>query len=349
MLLWMDSFSGYGLAAEAALLDGSYAEVANGFELVADPDGVSAGQVLYMDSPSDGVIRKVLPNGPVSTLFLGSRVYLAALPTNDARRPWPFLIRNASNQSIGYIAISTTGAIQFYFYQDGGSGWNPTLVATSSPVITTGSWWHLECEFNLNPLNFVCRVEGEVVLETSAFVAHSDITTISQYCFFRGINAGSGANLYVKDHYCCDDSGTELNTLLGSVRVGNITTDADDDLDWTLTGGSTGYTLLDNKPATLVDYAIASDAVIPLSSIFGLENLASGIDVIKAVMTKVKGAKADGGEGNMRVDFTVDGTYTQGDDRSLGVGFGHRHDIFTSAGYTPAAMDNSKIKITRTA
>lgn len=348
-LLWIDSFCSYGVAGEANLLDGAYAECPSGFTIVADPDGVSDGTVLKLNSTGDGNFRKVLPDGAVTTkLYAGARLWCPTLPASAGQEPWPFVIRNGANQNLGYLKITTTGAIEVYMCQDGGSIGSPTLVGTSNPVITAGVWWHVEVLFGISPASVEVRVEGVgLTLDNDVFTLHADVTAIHQLVIRRNTSLGSGTVLHVKDYYIADDQGSGLTTFIGTARVINLQPTSDDSLTWTPSAGTVGWSAIDEEPPNDAVYLIAPDDTLPLASSFGMEDLPAGIDVIKGVMTKVRAGKSDGGEGNLRVDFSVGGAYETGADSPLGVGFGYRHDVFTT-GYTPAEIDAAKVKITRT-
>lgn len=344
-LLWADSFSTYGTADNDLLLDGSYSEISvdAGVNCVADPDGVSTQNVLKLTSTGAVYVRKVLST-PGDVIIIGTRIWLASLPAADGGRPYVFNFRNNGNNSIGYVTVDTTGHVSFYYLQSGDTPYTPTLVGQStSPVITAGAWWHIECKLDTSTPSVEIRVEGVSVFESTDFTVHANATTIYQYLLRRNTTAGNGSVVYFKDHTVCDDSGSTNNTFLGTVRVYNIKPDADSVLNWTPSTGAVGWSITDNQPPNDAQYLTAADT-LPDVSTFTLTDLPGTVDVVKGVMTKVRASKSDGGEGNLQVSFSG----TAGTDRPIAASFNTYHDIFQTS-MTPTTVNAATITIDRTA
>ena len=119
---WMENFQNYGtgVTGNENMLDGMWADLVNSStattygEMVADPDGVSSGNVYRIGTTGSSTpLRRVLPSGSNSTVGMGFRVWLSNLTNDDAERfQWQF--RDSANGVQITCSIDTTGVIHVH-------------------------------------------------------------------------------------------------------------------------------------------------------------------------------------------------------------------------------------------
>lgn len=223
--------SGTGVAA--ALLAGAYAEVGGkvtgnfngGVELIEglpwdDTDtsywlrgrgADTAGRVYCL--------RRVLAT-PKSVIIIAFRVALSQLPPESTSTAL-FDIRDADNNIMGTMFVSTTGALIWNF----GNG----TVTTSGPVLVAEAAHHIEMKINKTTGAIECYVDEVVVLNTTVDFADDD--DIAQYTIG---SAGTVTTIndrnyvLITDFILRDTSGTYNNDIVGDRRVATLLVDSDD-------------------------------------------------------------------------------------------------------------------------
>lgn len=350
MLRHADNFSIYG-STTAFLLNGVYASN-SGVTLPTDPDGVSGGRVARISGQNISGLRYILPELS-DDVGIPVRIWMDALPTIASARPTIAVFSNAANGEIVSIVVETTGRISAYR----GSR-NGTLIETTvSPVITANGWYHIETRIARSDVagEIEVRVEGVPVLELDTL----DLGTseVAQVALMRVPSAANSATCYFKDFVIWDDSGSFNNTFLGSVLVHTLTPDADIDLNWTPSSGTTGYEILDNIPPVDATYLYAEDSPLPDPYVCSLSNLPDDVTSVKGLITFVRAAKNDGGDGSLQVSLISDPDGTpatfDGADRPITVAQTYWRDVSetdpkTSAAWTPPAVDDAHLKLNRT-
>lgn len=248
-VIWADFPSGqrglYGTNT-ANMLNGVWGEVSGG-TLVADPDSsVTPGGLAFQGGSSDLAptsrgARFAYPT-PAKTQGLGVRLWLNQLPTgNDFTAVIGF--RDSTNTARIAMRVLSTGAIEFRS-AEGDSG---TLYGTTSgPVVTANAFHHLEMKV------FSSATVGTVELRVNGFVRltatglNTNGADIAQV--FIGHNTGFSTNARCtatfKDLVLWDTTGSQCNDFLGAVAVYDIVPDGDEDLQWDLSNGATGYSLV---------------------------------------------------------------------------------------------------------
>lgn len=338
----MDNFSIYGTNT-AFMDDGIYSEVRG--TLQPDPDGISGGTVLRFVSSAatPGLIRFPL-SSPQDVVGLSCRVWCEPLPSNEADRPFIASWRNIANNELAFLAIDTTGALTF----DDGTN----TLTTTGPVITANAWWHIEVKYDRSGVGSIeVRVEGIPVLVDAdlGYVAEGQVYQIST---ISGRNNFTGSRVYFKDWVLWDATGTYNNDFLGSVLVTNLTPISDVALNWSPSSGSTGYQILDNIPPVDTTYLQAGDPA-PSPYVAELSDLPTDVTSVKALMTVVRAAKSDGGDGSLQVSVISNGDTANGADRPITVAQSYWRDVFdtdpdTAAPWTPAAVDDATLQLNRT-
>lgn len=351
----MDNFSIYG-STESLLLNGVYAENSS-CTLEDDPDSVSSGKVLLVPEQYGGGgdyarLRFVLPAN-VTTSGQACRMWLAELPADSGIVPCPISFKNASNTFMFNLCVTTTGRLEVRSAGFAGS----VLGATTNPVVSANGWYHIEMKVVIDTSagSIEVRVEGQTVINLTSINTGS--TPVSQVEICNDPTALSvGVSMYVKDFVVWDNTTAYNNNFLGSVIVYNLTPDADISLNWTPSTGSVGYSILDNIPPVDADYIYAPDPA-PSPYVCTLTDLPVDVTSVKAIMTFVRAAKSDGGDGSLQVGVISDagGTPTTGlgTDRPITVAQAYWRDVFqtdpdTSAAWLPSAVNAVRLQIDRT-
>lgn len=334
------------------MLENGYAQVSTAAftcDIRADPDGLSTQRVLYFFASSGitgSLIRYPLLTAETK-LGVALRLWMDTLPTAAANCPRIIVWSDAVNTDLGYLQVDTTGRLSAY------KGDGTLYGTTTNPVITSDGWWHIEAEFDATNGTMEVRVEGVTKLNLSGLSVASG--TIYQTTHkSKGDPTGGHPGMYMKDMVWWNADGSENNDFVGTQRVINLTPTADVTLgDWTPSSGSTGYDILDNNPPSNVAYLEAGIAdTTPM--VFEMSDLPPDISSVAAVLTFVRAAKTDGGDGNLQVGVISDGTPGLGTDRPITAAQLYWKDIFevdpdTAASWTPGAVDDAQIQIDRTA
>ncbi len=353
-LIHADNFNIYGTNT-AFMTNGRYSDAIG--SLVSDPDGVSPGRVFRCNDGGNYIRRPLVT--PTSKVGIGMRVWLSSLPTDNAMRPFPMRWADASNTQMVYIQINTTGSISAYVWDTtSGAFGDPYLLKTTpGPVVTANGWWHLEGLFDASALTFELRVEGiPVITATSSdFAGHlHNGPNIYQYAS-QGANNGSGFSIQmnVKDLFVYDGLGSINNTFLGACLVADLAPDADVTVGgWVPSTGTTAYNILaQNPPAATPNVAAGYPVPLPMS--VTLNNLPANVTSVKGMVTLVRAAKVDGGDGNLQVSTVSSGSEGAGADRPITTAQTYWEDIseldpHTSAPWSPVAVNAMGLKVDRT-
>lgn len=297
-----DNWSIYGGPGyENNLLNGVYAS-RGGFGIstfATDPDGISPGYVLHYDGgANNGYNENLRYIYSASSHVAGKamRQWLSVVPGISAAYPYLASFRDSGNNVIAEVGINTVGGLVFYNRVAG------TSQATTGPVITATAWWHIECKIDTTANTFEIRVEGRSVLLATG--QNFGGALIAQEAFATQNGAGSywGGNAYAKDLVYWNGLGTQNIDFLGSVIVTSLLPDADINFTWTPTPGATpGYQILAHSPPQDGVSYLDAPHPSPAPYVCSMPNLSGDITSIKAVMSMVRAAKTDGGDGSLQV------------------------------------------------
>ena len=349
-----DNFDIYG-GNVALMTNGRYSSV-GAAAIVNDPDGVSVPQVIVFNG--NGGMRRAL-KVPTNKVGIGMRIWLSSLPSDDAMRPTPCIWSDASNTNMFYFKVNTTGSISAYVWDTtSGAFGNPYLIGTTpGPVITANAWWQIEAYFDGAALEFELRVEGvpKLTLDSTDFAGHlHNGPNVYQCSFGSAANfIGASINTYCKDYFWWDGLGSENNTFRGSCLVFASRPDGDVDIGgWVPSTGTDAWPILDTTTPGSTPYVAAGiPPVDPL--IMSQTDLPPDITSIKFLVTVVRAAKVDGGDGNLQVSLLSGGDIADGEDRPITAAQTYWEDVceldpHTSAPWVPAAFDASDIQLNRT-
>jgi hypothetical protein len=353
-----EDFRIYGSQATRSLmLDGVYAELQG--SLANDPDGVSSGQCLYSQQTnpdnSSVLLRYVFPQGAVNTVGVCLRQWMTNLPANNGAQI-KIMICDAANTELFSMWITSTGQVVLETYASGTN--TRTQYTTTVPVLTANAWWHMEWKYaktGATTADFELRVEGQTKLTQVAAVVDNRVP--AQIRWQQG-NVSKTYNAYWKHFVLWDGTGANNNNFLGSVLTTNLAPDGDASLNWGLNGGASGYSILSAIPPDNSKFIYAEDSPIPDAYVGTMSALPADVTSVRALVTFVRAAKTDGGDGSLQVGLISDPlgvpATVLGANRAITIAQTYWRDVFetdpkTGALWTPGAVDVARIQINRTA
>lgn len=344
---WMDNFGSYG-TTKAFLLNGPYAEAYG--TLIADPD-VNATGIVYESEGQFGSgestsIRKVLP-ATATTVGIASRIWLASLPaSNSIGRA--LAIADGSNNTLCYIWITTTGAIQVK------NSAGTVLAASAGPVIVANAWQHIEFKAFMSATVGTVEVRVEGVTVCTATGVNTGAGPAAQVRIDKYADSG-GASItaFHKDFIVWDGSGTTNTDFIGSCSVVTLKPNADISLNWTPSSGVTGWNLINESPPDDNSSYISAPTPAPSPAVFGLTDLPPDVTSVKGLMTLIRSEKTDGGDGNLQASLVSGGSTVNGNDRPLTTAYTYWNDLFpldpaTAAAWLPSAVNAVHMSLNRT-
>jgi len=355
MLLFADNFSLYGLGGTAFMTQGVYADV-NGSSLVDDPDPDSTDIVIAQQGSGGNIsrIRYVLQNGGEDRVGMAFRFWLAVLPDNGDQAPVPFSWRDAGNNVIGCVTVSTTGTLELRNLDVGGT----ILYETPVPVITANGWYHMECwvDFDGATSHVQLRVEGRPVIDED--VAFTTVTECAQVVTESRVRSNfvTAPPQYVRDWVVCSGAGTHNTDFLGSVVVYALRPESDVDLNWIPSVGVAGYPILAQSPPDNAEYITAENPP-PAPYVCTITDLPPDVTSVKGIVAWVRAAKSDGGDATIQTGIISDPDGTPdtalGEDRPITTAQTYWRDVFeedpkTDAPWLPSAVNDANLQLNRT-
>ena len=350
------------------MLNGVWAEVASSATpynaLVADPDPNigSAGVVFFADAAtsSSGLAseggRFVIP-AEVTTLGVGFRLWLDKLPTSSSYFPF-FSFRDNTNTDILTVRVTTTGQLQAAKATTSGAG-GTTLATSTGPVITANAYTHIEVKVTKGngTGELEVRVDGVEVASLTLTAQALSANNIAQ--IFIGCSEGAGGSdlnmkSYWKDIIIWDTNGSVGNDFQGSVSVRDLYPDADIDLNWTPSTGSTGWDLINETDGDDTNYIQAGDPP-PDPYVASLTDLPVDVTSVRALIPIYRSVKTDGGDCNLQIGLTPNNTdWDDGADTPISTAYTYRWDVSelspdTGTPWTPTEVNSAYVRINRTA
>lgn len=347
----MDNFHIYGIGGQAHMLNGIYAENSE-CTLVADPDPSGDGMAVCRHSPpsTNNIVRRVLTSAQ-ATVGFAARYWLALLPGATTQRPSYVSFRDVSNVGLCCLTVDPSGYLEVYKTEAINSG--DLLARSATPVIVANAWQHVETKIHFDAA--VGTVEVRVNGVTAITASGLDTSPTGNLCQNVGpgylASGDTGPYLYTKDHIIWDGSGALNNDFFGTCRVVDMTPDADISLNWALTGGASGFSILDVAPPNDANYIASASGVA--AYVASLSDLPIDVTTVKALQTVYRSDKSDAGDGNVQASLISSGTTGDGTDRPQTTAFTFYSDPYdadphTSAGWTVAAANAVELKLNRT-
>jgi len=343
----------YGSSA-SNMLNGIWAGLEQSFSIANDPDPNigSLGKVLALNTDTSVIPTQASIAMPTveDVIGVGTRLWLERLPFGSNTSGKPFIqYRTGSDAAICSIMVNPNGAIEVRTGTQAG-----TVVGTSGPVITANAWQHVEVKVLRDAAagTIEVRVEGVVALAlTGLALGAVDIGIIALE--MGQIVSAVDYTAYWKDIVFWDANGSVGNDFQGSVSVRDLYTDADIDLNWTPSTGSTGWDLLDKTSPDDTTYIQASDPP-PDAAVFSLTDLPIDVTSVRALLPIYRSVKTDGGDCNLQVGLTPNNVdWDDGADTPITTAYTFRWDVSelspdTAAPWTITEVNSAYVRIDRT-
>lgn len=356
MINWMDNFNVYGTDAgrTARLLNGVYAET-NRSSLQVDPDVTAGGGQVMMKDPGGigGDLRKVLPAARTTVGAL-ARFWLNLLPVapEPPHSPSFFMFNDTNNLVHIRISPDPSGNIRVHRNDNAGE---VQIGITPTPAIIANAWKHIEAKVLLDAAagTVEIRVEGATVLLLAGIRTTSNIGGAIPSCQQIGQRSGwDGPTMYMKDYIIWDGTGGINNNFMGSCQVLKIIPQADVALNWTPSGGATGFNLINE--VTPDDDATYISAPFPAPAAYkcSLTDLPLTVTSVRGVMPIHRSRKTDGGDGNIQVGAISGAATGLGADRPITTAYTYWWDIFdadpnTGGAWSRIAVNNMNLQLNR--
>lgn len=308
-----------------------------------DPNIGSSGRVLRTLATFNGTqaVRFVLPTASTTGGF-GCRLWMGSLPSTNTSTPF-ISFRNNANANLQILRILSTGAISF------------AGQTTSGPVVVANAYNHIEVKLFMSATvgTAEVRVNGVPVIAATGLNTGTD--QIAQYTIGcdATILVTAASDSYWKDMVFWNASGSVGNDFQGSVAVRDLYTDADIDLNWTPSTGSTGWDLLDKTAVDDTTYIEAGDPP-PDPAVFSLTDLPADVTSVRALLPIYRAIKTDGGDCNLQAGLTPNNTdWDDGADNPITTAYTFRWDVSelspdTAAPWTPTEVNDAYVRINRT-
>jgi hypothetical protein len=358
MINWMDNFNIYGTDAgrAARMLNGVYAETTRA-DLQVDPDPTAGGgQVLRkFGGGLGGDLRKVIPV-PRTTVGALGRFWFTSLPIalGDGECPTMFSFRDTNNLIHIQITIDPSGNIVVN-RQDGAGKVQVGITAT--PPITANAWKHVEAKVLLDDVagTVEVRVEGATVINLAGIRTNNNVGGIVKSCqqvAQQSCQDGGGPVMYMKDYIIWDGTGASNNNFMGSCQVLKIIPQADVALNWTPSGGATGFNLINE--VTPDDDATYISAPYPAPAAYkcSLTDLPLTVTSVRGVMPIHRSRKTDGGDGNIQIGAISGAATGLGVDRPITTAYTYWWDIYdtdpnTAGAWSRLSVNNMNLQLNR--
>lgn len=354
MLRHIDGFDHYG-ANTALLLNGPYAQASS---VTLDATAARTGTRGLKLTAGTGILRRVL-GADLSEVGIGFAFKVNSLPSGSTDLTLCQL-RDNGNYQIVTLTLSSTG--QIIATRGGNTG---ALLGTSSPVVYTGSYQHLETLFVCDASGgaIEVRLNGVTVLNITGADTLTHETTVGVFSTALPAQYAMGgtrvailnsADMWIDDLMCWDTlSGDEIVDFVGDKKVYTRFPDADTATnDWVPSSGSESFEMLNNNPPIDTDYLSAEamgDTVI-----VGIEDLPPEVISIAAIMTASRLWKSDAGVGSVIASIISGASESDGADNALSLAPTYYHDVHatdpaTGAPWTLSGFNAAQYQLYRSA
>jgi hypothetical protein len=215
--------------------------------VVADPDSNNLGGacVRVAVSPSTFVpnaFRIALPTVVTGTLGVACRQWFNALPGTANERPTIIGFQRSNLEYLVYADLRENGSIRI-FGRVGGTN-NVEVANSVNPLVGPSSWNHYEMVHNVGTGAGSFYINGVQKLTWSGIDTGFNIENVN-FSANKNLPANPTVYQYIKDLVIWDGTGTQNNSVMGTVLVKRLRPNADDTLGgWTPSYGSSGHNLV---------------------------------------------------------------------------------------------------------
>lgn len=346
MILWADSFDHYGNST-VFMRDGAWAELVSA---APSTDQARTGTRSLEFGASNSAIARRVFGGTKSVVGVGFPIYMEDLPTAN-RSLAAIEFRDNANETQVTIIVESTGALAAY----AGNKLTPTLLGTSSALITANAWNHIEGRVRIGGTDgsVEVRLNGVTVLNLAD--VDTDATgagEVSQYAT-RNWTSRIQNGFYIDDVIAWDDQGGTNDDFVGDKKVfTDFPTSDTADVGWAPLSGATRFAMINEaSPDGDTSYDQAGDTGDVMG--VGFANVDASIVNIVAVCMAHKSRKTDAGDCNVQLTVSSSGTDEDGVDRPMTTAYTLYHDAFdvdpdTGAPWTTGGANAMTVKLTRT-
>lgn len=230
--LWMDGFDHYGIGDSGitAMLEGPWAEVdASGADGPQIPGfGARSGNAaMRLSATGQRFMRRVVgANKTVVMVSLG--IYLPALPDRDDRLTvCSFLSAGTVTQGTLYIQSDGKIALRGEASEYNNFRSATLLGQTSGPVLTAGTWHHVEVKFTVGAGTGACEVRVDETQVLNLVTIDTGAADVTQFLFgyvplSTGFAAAVPSEYWYDDLVVRDTAGSLNNDFQGDLRVATL-------------------------------------------------------------------------------------------------------------------------------
>lgn len=351
---WCDNYGWCGTGSESLtyLLSGTpYSLLSSAFGfpngVVADPIVagqycLQVGQNLSNFDNSDNAANLPVPS---TAIGMAKRWYMTGGSPRSLMQ-WSDIGGNVLYRLVSEV----NGALSIY----GSGGGSTPLATTVIPVLTYGTWWHVEAMVDYVLGEISVFVEGVSVLTYSFTAAPTTLIYVVGWSPRYG-EGSPGGTILQKDFVIYDKTGTVNNTAgsIGPCTVYRLALDSDVSNGWTIVGGTTVNGTIGGEPPNDANYIEAGVGPIPAGAVCGIASLPSNIVGVRGVMTLQRVKKSDGGDANYQIDLISGSSTHTGTTHSVSTSFNYQYDVVeldpaTGEVWSPIAVNNVDVEINRT-
>lgn len=346
---WADDFSRYGTGnpSRSAMLDGlPYASLgAVQGEVTVSPDPNDSGRAFQLGI---GDFRIALPTVVTGTVGLPQRLWFANLPVSAAARCRFTGFARVDGSYIAFARLEQNGSITIFGRV---SGVITEVFNSVNPIVSPGTFNHFEFVHD-------CLLgEGQLYINGILRASYDGVDAGQTAAFHVCSNSdggGSLTNMWVKDLVVWDSTGTQNNSVAGTVIVRRLKPNGDSALGgWVPSTGLTGFNLLAKNAPNDATFLSADDTP-PAPMAFTLEDLPADVTSVRGLIMCVRARKVDGGDGNLQTGLSPNNVdWDNGADRPMTSAFSYHFDVSeldpdTGAPWNPLDVNDALIRANRT-
>jgi hypothetical protein len=227
-------------------------------------------------------------SGSPSTIIWSASILLLGSMTYDHS----FIYAHNPSGWIWYCKVINGGFLQFV----GPSG---VLGTTSVPIASSVVWNFIEIKVysHASAGTVEVRLNEDVILDVSGVNTARYAGGCTELHYYQNDSNG----YYVDDWFWLDDTGTYNNDFLGDRRIETLRPNGDASVQFTRSGGSNNFEMVDDDPDQDGDSTYNESGVVGYKDRLDIESLSVTPDSIAAVQTVVTSRKTGAGTANQKV------------------------------------------------
>lgn len=341
-LLFMDGFD----AGDYAVKGWDSVQAGGSGGVVSLAAGRISGSGVQIAQPGGGlisniVLRRALP--ATSRLTAGFAVLPTALDSGGSLS----ITLHGDAGAVSHLTLMSNTTTRVLELRRGDH--TGTLLASSSVILSPGSWRYLEIRATINDATGSCevRIDGNTTpiinftgdTRNGGTLTNFDMISLRAY---KSGTTGSGTGIF-DDLYLLDDTGASNTTFLGDIRVVALRPSAaGTDTQLTPTGSATNWQNVDETTYSTADYN--GSATVGQRDTYTLSNLPGTVTTVHALQSNVVAAKSDATAASAKIPIRTGGSLYYGATNALSTSYLTYSDIHqvnpnTTAAWTTADVD----------